>query len=104
MVSGLIIIWLGVVFLLEGQGLFAPGVGWVWYFLLGTGVILLLEVVARQVLPQYRQPSGGRLIAALVLIAIGAWQITGLGVWWPLLLIVAGLVLIVNSLRAGSKD
>lgn len=99
----LMIVWLGVVFLLDRQGLLAPGVGWVWYFLLGIGAILLAEVIACQLLPQHRQPSAGRLIAALVLIAIGAWQITGLGEWWPLLLIAAGLVLIVNSLRAGRK-
>ncbi len=102
-VSGLMIVWLGVVFLLDRQGLLAEGVGWVWYFLLGLGVILLAEVIARHVLPQYRQPSSGRLVAALVLIAIGAWQITGLGEWWPLLLIAAGLVMMVNSLRAGRK-
>ncbi|MGQ9561354.1 MAG: hypothetical protein ACUVTG_16020 [Candidatus Oleimicrobiaceae bacterium] len=100
--GGLMIVWLGVVFLLDRQGL-APGVGWVWYFLLGIGAILLAEVIACQLLPQYRQPSAGRVIAALVLIAIGAWQITGLGEWWPLLLIAVGLVLIVNSLRAGRK-
>lgn len=81
----------------------APGVGWVWYFLFGLGVILLLEVIARHVLPQYRQRSGGRLVAAVALMAIGAWQITGLGEWWPLLLIAAGLVLIVSSLRPGKK-
>ncbi|MCR4440483.1 MAG: hypothetical protein QHJ34_15420 [bacterium] len=102
-VSGLVIIWLGIVFLLDRQGVLAPGVGWVWYFLFGLGVILLLEVIARHVLPQYRQRSGGRLVAAVALMAIGAWQITGLGEWWPLLLIAAGLVLIVSSFRLSEK-
>ncbi|MBC7185506.1 MAG: hypothetical protein H5U38_00575 [Calditrichaeota bacterium] len=102
-VSGLAIVWLGIVFLLDRRGVLAPGVGWVWYFLFGLGVILLLEVIARHVLPQYRQRSAGRLVAAVALMAIGAWQITGLGEWWPLLLIAAGLVLIVGSLRPGKK-
>ncbi len=100
--SGVIIIWLGVVFLLDRLDLLASGVSWVWYFLFGLGVIFLLEVIAGRLLLQSSHHSGGRLIAAVLLMAVGAWQITGLGEWWPLLLIAAGLVLVVTSLR-GSR-
>lgn len=102
-VGGVVIMWLGVVFLLDRLDVLAPGVGWVWYFLFGLGVILLLEVIARHVMPQYREPSTGRLIAAIVLIVVGAWHITGLGEWWPLVLIAAGLVLVLTSLRSGRQ-
>ncbi|MDZ7270269.1 MAG: hypothetical protein ONB17_01500 [candidate division KSB1 bacterium] len=102
-ISGVTIMWLGIVFLLDRFDVLAPGVGWIWYFLFGLGVILVLEVIARQLLLQHRQVWGGRLIAAVVLMAIGAWQITGLGQWWPLLLVAAGLVLILTSLRSAGK-
>ncbi|MDZ7338809.1 MAG: hypothetical protein ONB30_09740 [candidate division KSB1 bacterium] len=102
-ISGVTIMWLGIVFLLDRFDVLAPGVGWIYYFLFGLGVILLLEVIARQLLVQHRQVWGGRLIAAVVLIAIGAWQITNLGQWWPLLLVAAGLVLILTSLRSAGK-
>lgn len=67
---------------------------WWAYLLVGIGVIFLIEVIVRQTRPQYRCPVAGKLIAALVLIAIGAGHIYGLRHWWALIIIVVGFVIL----------
>jgi type IV secretory pathway VirB2 component (pilin) len=49
-------------------------------------------------MPAYRRPVFGKLIAGLVLIAIGASNIYGLGEWWPLIIIGVGVVILFNAL------
>jgi len=96
-VGGLILIWLGICFLMTTSG------PWEWenvwsYFLGGLGVIFLLEVVIRLLFPAYRRPIVGRLILSMVLMAIGFGGIVGLETWWPLVLIVIGLAILVGGL------
>ena len=63
-------------------------------FFLGAGVLVLLGVVIRLVVPEYRQPVLGHLIWAIVLfgIALGQWELI-----WPLILIAIGLSLLVGG-------
>ena len=96
-VGGLILIWLGICFIMVTSG------PWVWddvwsYFLGGMGVIFLLEVVLRLLLPSYRRPIVGRLILAVVLVAIGFGGLIGLETWWPLVLIIVGLAIVIRGL------
>ncbi len=84
---GLLLIVLGISFYLSMQG----WGGWWQFFLIGLGVIFLVESRVRG--------GTGRIIAGLVLIAVGAVLLTGWGDWWPLILIVAGLAIIFNSWR-----
>jgi type IV secretory pathway VirB2 component (pilin) len=51
-------------------------------------------------MPEYRRPVGGKLVAAVILLSIGASNIYGLEDWWPLLIIVAGIVIIFYGLQA----
>ena len=95
MFFGLVLILIGVVFFLSAQGWIAAG-DWWKYFVLGMGVIFLIEVGARYSQPAYRRPVFGRLIAGLVLICIGAAFITGIGNWWPLILIAVGLAILIR--------
>jgi hypothetical protein len=60
-------------------------------FFLGAGVLVLIGVVVRLLVPEYRRPILGNLIWAIVLfgIAVGQWTLI-----WPLILIAIGVSLI----------
>jgi hypothetical protein len=103
-----ILIWAGLVFL-------AYNLGWLdfrtipgfpdWFntepwslVLLGAGVIVLIEVAIRLLVPTYRRPILGSLFVALILIGIGLgnlinWNITG-----ALILIALGLLIIFRGI------
>jgi hypothetical protein len=85
------VIWIGLVFLI---GL-APAWSWI---VGGAGSLLLVEVGARLVIPEFRARPGGRLVLAAVLMTVGFGSALGLTEWWPLLLIAVGLSLLVNRL------
>lgn len=88
--AALILILLGVTFLFAAQGWMDWG-DWWKYFILGLGVIFLIDAGLRYFLPAYRRPVSGRLITGLILICIGAASIGGWGNWWPLILIIIGI-------------
>ena len=64
-------------------------------FFLGAGVIVLLEVIVRLLLPAYRRSIVGSIIWAAILfgLALGNWLIVG-----PSALIVIGLVILLSRL------
>jgi hypothetical protein len=98
--GALVLIWLGTSFLLASLGI------WEWvnvwgYFLGGLGVIILLETLVRAVIPAYRRPILGRLIGAIVLISLGFGGILGLGTWWPLVVIIIGLSMLLGAVTRG---
>lgn len=97
-VFGAIVILAGVLIFADRQ-YYLDG-GWFWWLLAGVGVIFLIEAIVRYAMPEYRRPVGGKLAAAVILLAIGASNIYGLEDWWPLLLIVAGVVIIFYGLQA----
>jgi hypothetical protein len=92
----LVLIWAGVAWLLSNTGAFDSLMGdgqdvWPVVFL-GAGLILLLGVVVRLVVPSYRRPITGGLILGLVFVGIGLGGITdGWVVIGPLVLIGIGL-------------
>jgi hypothetical protein len=64
-------------------------------FFLGAGVILLIEVLVRLTVPEYRRPVMGTFILAIVFFGIG------LGSWtliWPLILIVIGASILLRGI------
>lgn len=116
-----ILIWAGVVFLTINMGwvdrliksafitrflpdnmiIFEPAI---WsIIMLGAGVIILMEVVVRILLPQFRRHVGGSLIVAFVFIAIGLFNIFGWEwdlLWrymWPAVLIIAGIGVLIGG-------
>jgi hypothetical protein len=109
-----ILIWAGLVFLATNTGYldrfsFAlPGLPdglrslstWSLIFL-GAGVILLLEVVARLILPQTRKHFGGSLILAVVFIGIGMGQYFSWAVIGPIILIALGLTFLLKGVFKG---
>ena len=100
--GALIIIWLGVTMLLANLGLAFIGWGdwWAW-FLLGIGGIFILEAIVRLVVPDYRRPVGGKIIAGVVLLLIGAsgsFLPFDFDQLWPLIPIAVGLAILFGGL------
>lgn len=96
-IFGLIVITVGVLFLFASQNKIAWEDWWA-YFLMALGGIFLFEVLIRSIMPAHRRPVFGKLIAGLVLIAIGASNIYGLGTWWPLIIIGVGVFILFSAL------
>ena len=99
-----ILIWAGLVFLADNLGYLKnlpvanlpQGVqvtnlqSWTVIFL-GAGVILLLNVIGRLLIPAYRRPIGGTLVLAAIFFGVGLGNLFGWAVVWPIILIAIGL-------------
>jgi hypothetical protein len=103
-----ILIWAGLVFLAVNTGwmdrflsarifsrwmpagfeVLEPGIWGV--IMLGAGIILLIEVIIRLLLPTYRRHFGGTLILAAVFIGVGLGNFYGWDLVWPFVLIALG--------------
>ena len=109
-----ILIWAGVAFLAANQGwLSAFGIREQGVFFrdffqflefntwnviaLGAGVILLVEVVVRLLVPQFRRQVGGTLIMAAVFIGIGLGPFFNWSLVWPLVLIAIGISVLIGG-------
>jgi hypothetical protein len=101
-----ILIWAGLVLLAANLGLFnnllgrEVGIGgagtWSVIFI-GAGVIVLLEIVVRLLVPDYRRPVTGSLIFAIILIGLGLGNLTNWNIIWPLILIVIGASILLRG-------
>ena len=91
-----VLIWAGIVWLLSNTGalenIFGEKVEWWAVGFLGAGLIVLLGVGARLVVPAWRRPVTGSLILGLIFIGIALGQMTnGWVVVGPLVLIGIGI-------------
>lgn len=114
-VWALIFIWAGVVLLAANFGLLdriitwqshMPMMGWMgriagaWpLILLGAGVLVLIEVLIRLLVPAYRRPVFGSLFFAILLIGAGLGDLVNWNILWALLLIGLGLSIILRGAR-----
>lgn len=101
-------IWAGVVLLLDNLGYLASlSAGFrfdieAWSLIfLGAGVMVLIGVVVRLVVPDYRAPVTGGVIFALILIGIGLGDMISWVLVWPIILITLGLYIILRGLMRG---
>lgn len=101
-----ILIWAGLVLLAANLGLLDTLLGRernifgasTWsLILLGAGVIVLLEIVVRLIVPDYRRPVTGSLILAVVLIGLGLGNLTNWSIVWPLILIILGASILLRG-------
>lgn len=70
----------------------------VWsIILIGAGIIVLLEVVVRLLVPAYRRGVTGSIVFAGILLAIGLGGWVGFSAIWPLFLILIGVSILVGS-------
>jgi len=112
-----ILIWAGFVFLASNMGWFARfglDVGGSWSFesfgdfrtfgvwnliALGAGAILVLETIARLLIPEFRRNVGGSLIVAAVFIGVGLGGWFNWSFLWPVILIAVGVNILLKGLR-----
>jgi hypothetical protein len=98
-----ILIWAGVVLLVNNLGILRdiPLLGgmsaWSIAFA-GAGLIILVEVLIRLVVPEYSGPVIGSLIIALVLLGIGLDDLVGWSIVWPTIVIGFGVVILFRAL------
>jgi hypothetical protein len=100
-----ILIWAGVVLLLGNlnylpriPGLPGPMDAWSLIFL-GAGIIILLEVIVRLLMPEHRRGVVGSLIVAIIFIGIGGGGSIGWGFLWGFGLIGIGVVVLLGGFR-----
>lgn len=99
---GLIIIWIGALWFLRAKELLVSGEWWQW-FLVGLGGIFILDRLIRYASPVYRRPMFGRILFGLILIAIGVSFIYGIETWWPLIVVMVGIAVIVYAIHRARK-
>lgn len=112
----LILIWVGLVLLAENLGYLerlgvrlkfadlpfrVPFIGDNWSLIfLGIAVILLIEIVIRLLIPDYRRPLMGTVIFLIVCIglAFGSWNLI-----WPLIIIAVGASILLRGLFRSNR-
>jgi len=89
-----VFIWAGLVLLADNMGLLdnlsARLESWSVIFI-GAGVIVLLGVLFRLLVPAYRRPVTGSLIFGAILLGIGLGELVGWMLIGPLILIAIGV-------------
>ncbi len=98
-------IWAALV-ILAGATNFAANFSW-WdgwaVFFTGAGIIVLVEVAFRMLLPAYRKSVVGNLIFGLILLAIGLGGLVG-WIWvWPLVLVAIAAVILRGAFKKHKK-
>jgi hypothetical protein len=92
LLPGLVLVLLGVLFLLDNAGKL-PGEDWWQYFLVGLGLIFIILAWVQYVNPRRGRPQLWRILAGLGLIATGLVFLFGYREWWPVVLIIVGVLL-----------
>jgi hypothetical protein len=90
---GLTLVLLGVIFLLSQTGVLSGETWWQW-MLIGFGGISIIDGIARYFSNGYRWGIFGKIVGGIVLILIGTFFLVGISEWWPIILIVAGVLFI----------
>ena len=109
-----IIIWAGLVLLADNMNLVnfrqIPGLppevnSGPWSVIqIGAGVIVLIEIVIRLLVPAYHRPVFGSLILAVILIGIGLGNLTNWNFVWALILIALGLSIVFRSISKKRQE
>jgi chromate transport protein ChrA len=101
-VWAVILIWAGVSFLLWNLGVFdnldLPRQVEAWTIVLGgVGVILIVEVLIRLLVPAYSGPITGALILGVIFLGVAFDDFFDASFFWPLLLIAGGVVFLLRG-------
>jgi hypothetical protein len=98
----LLLIWAGLVLIAVNLNLF--GIDWdAWPIIfIGAGVIVLLGVLIRLLVPAYRRPVTGSIIFGFILLGIGLGELTRWDVVGALVLIAIGVSIILSRFIRGA--
>jgi hypothetical protein len=72
--------------------------------LAGAGVILLIQIAIRLLMPAYRKPVLGTFILAMILISIGLGDLINWAIVWATLLIIFGVWILWRGIRSSRKN
>jgi hypothetical protein len=92
---GLILVLLGTLFLMNQTGA-VTGDTWWQSLLIGLGIIWIINGLVRYHYPEFRWGFYGKIVFGIVLILIGALFMVGASEWWPVVLIVAGVLFLLR--------
>jgi hypothetical protein len=95
--GALIVIVLGVLLYLANQGILDWDKWW-QYFLIGIGIVFLIDAAVRSSGETDRRFLVGRLFAGLILIGVGVTFLAGGSAYWPLIIIVVGVAMLITAL------
>jgi hypothetical protein len=102
LVGGLILIWLGITFYMAQVG-YIIWADWWAYFLIGIGVILLIQGAIRYAVLAYRASATGSLIGGTVVLIVGLAGAAGMRNWWWMIFIALGIAIIVSGIAARKR-
>jgi hypothetical protein len=99
----IVLIWAGVIFLLDNLGALRDvgGFGRIepWSLIFaGAGVIVLIMVIIRYLMPEHRRPLTGNIILGFFLLGIGLSDILGWEILWAIIIIAIGVTLLLGGL------
>ena len=95
--GGIFLILLGVLLFLASQGILAWDKWW-QYFIVGIGTIMLIDGLVRYRKESIHRFRVGRIIGGIILIGIGLAFLLGAVTWWPLILILVGIGVIIGGI------
>jgi hypothetical protein len=94
LLPGLILVVLGILFMLSHYG-YLEGEWW-QYFIVGLGVIFIIESWVQHRFITSTRVRVGRIVAGILLIVGGLLFLFDPNKWWPIILIVVGIILIIR--------
>ena len=99
-VWALILVWVGLALLANNLNLLVryERLEVTSLIFVGAGLVLLVEVIVRLLVPSYRRPVGGTLILAAVFAGIGLGSALDVSLIGPLVLIAVGLGIVIQGL------
>jgi hypothetical protein len=101
-VGGLILIWLGVSFYLSRLNYFSQQ--WWTYFVIGVGVILIIQAAIRYATLPYKGAAAWTLVGGVILVIVGFASVYGVQDWWWLIFVLIGLLVIVSGINASRRS
>ena len=90
-----LLLWAVLLFLLGNKWL-TPDTLWK-AFLIGLGFIFIIQSLTYSINRTYRSFAVGRLLTGIILLFVGMNFLLGINAWWPLVLVVAGVAVILVS-------
>jgi multidrug transporter EmrE-like cation transporter len=72
---------------------------WWALIIVAIGCIFILEALVRSVRTEYRRPSLGKAVWGIIFIAIGMGFFYGFEEVWPVIIIVAGVIILLYFMR-----